>query len=391
MDLPLPALRNRIEAYLTKLGSLQYRHRAGLSAELPIGGLQASFPEFGRAETFSAVRDSAENASAVERDRWFRPLLEFLAGQIELTAAASALEDISGLESTAMLALNEERLTFAEALLQSRRERARPRREALAQAVGQLLWEKQGLYARGWDAAEQAARSLGYGSLLALRDALSGFSASALAEEGEALLKNTEDAYREVLEYLLGKIDASARRIPLGAAREHDLQVAQSAPWMAEHFGPGDRMPAIIRCLSEMGLPPHANGRILVDLDDRPGKASEPFAVELQVPDDVRLIVARGGGLEQYRALLREFGRAQHAANTAKSAPIEERRLGDESVPEGTACLFEHLLLEEAWLRRYLRLPKAAAREVARIAAFNSLARLRRRCALLGYQIEVCE
>jgi|GEM_PF-327484 len=392
MALPLAALRNRIEAYLARLGSLQYQQRAGLPSELSISQLQASFPELGQPETFSSVHEAAENASLDEGNRRrFRSLLEFLAGQAEQTAAASALEAILAAESTAQIVLDSERLPLSEALAQLRREPDRARRERLDEVIGQFFWDNQGLHARRWDAAEQAARALGYGSYLALRDEVSGYSASALAADADVLLRHTEDAYREVLDYALKKIEPTLRPFPAGAARDCDLQLAASAPWIANQFPPEELVPAVTRCLGEMGLPPHANGRILMDLDDRPGKATLAFAAVLQVPDDVRLIVPRGGGLEQYRALLREFGRAQHAANASKSSPVEERRLGDESIAEASAVLFEHLLLDEEWLRRYLRLPKAAAREAARIAAFNSLARLRRGSALLAYEIELYE
>lgn len=392
MALPLPALRNRIESYFAKLGSLQYQQRAGLSPELSISQLQASFPELGQPDTFSSVREAAQNPSLDEGNRRrFRSLLEFLAGQVEQTAAAPALEAILATESTAQIILDDEHLPLREALAQLRREPDRARRERLDKGVGQLLWNNQGLYARRWDAAEQAARALGYGSYLALRDEVSGYSASALATDADVLLRHTEDAYREVADYALKKIEPTLRPFPPGAAGDHDLQLAASAPWIANQFPPDELMPAVTRFLGEMGLPPHANGRILVDLDDRPGRATFAFAAVLQVPDDVRLIVPRGGGLEHYRALLREFGRAQHAANASKSSPVEERRLGDESIVEATAVLFEHLLLDEGWLRRYLRLPRAAAREAARIAAFNSLARLRRSGALLAYEIQLYE
>ncbi|HME92145.1 MAG TPA: peptidase M3 [Myxococcaceae bacterium] len=392
MALSLAALRNRIEAYLAKLGSLEYQRRAGLSPELSISQHQAFFPELGLPDTFASVREAAENQSLEESARRrFRLLLEFLAGQVEQTAAAAALEAILATESTAEIAFGEEHLPLGEALTQLRREPDRARRDRLDQSIGHFFWENQGLYARRWDAAEQATRVLGYGSYLAMQDELSGYSASALAADADVLLQHTDDAYREVLDYALKKIDPTLRPFPPGAAADHDLQLAVSAPWMSSQFPPEELMPAVTRCLGEMGLPPHANGRILVDVDERPGKATFAFAALLQVPDDVRLIVARGAGPDHYRALLREFGRAQHAANASKSAPVEERRLGDESLSEGTAFLFEHLLLDEAWLRRYLRLSRAAAREAARIAALNSLSRLRRTAALLAYEIQLYE
>ncbi len=387
MDLSISALGNRVEAYLTRLGSLQYQHHAGLPPEQPIAQLQASFPELARLETYAAVREAAETASDERDRRRLRSLLQFLAGQVEQGMGASALEAICAAEDTGVVAFGDESRPLSEALLKLRHEPARTRREHLERSIGQFFWDNQGLYARRWEAAEQAARALGHASYVALRDAVSGYSAAAIAAEGDLALRQTEDAYREVLTYVLRKIEPTLRPLPSGAARRHDLQLAESAPWMAAQFPQADLLSSITRCLNEMGLPPHAEGRILLDMDER----HEAFAAELQVPDEVHLSVQPGGGLEHYRVLLREFGRAQHAAGTSKSAPVEERRLGDASVPEASSRLFEHLLLDGGWFRRYLRLPRPAAQEAARIAAFNSLSRLRGCCALLGYEIELYE
>jgi hypothetical protein len=49
--------------------------------------------------------------------------------------------------------------------------------------------------------------------------------------------------------------------------------------------------------------------------------------------------------------------------------------------------LFEHLLLEPAWNRRYLRLPQRVAKEASQMAAFVQLAALRTACALLPCEL----
>jgi len=66
--------------------------------------------------------------------------------------------------------------------------------------------------------------------------------------------------------------------------------------------------------------------------------------------------------------------------------PVELRRLGDASVTEGVASLFERLAADAGWLRRYLRMPTPAATDGARMAAFAGLAVLRRHCAKLAYE-----
>ncbi len=387
METAINALAKRLDAFLFELGSLQYRYGAGLSSVLPVEQLYRSYPELARPETFLQARQGAEDSRTDELERQrCRLLLEFLAGQVEEAIAAPSVEAVAALEAHGVAPMPGESLSFREAVAQVPREADRGRRGQLEHSLGEFLWENQGPYARRREAASRTAAALGFSSYLALRDAVSGYSAQALAAECDAVLAQTADAFRDLLVYVLRKVDPALK---VSAARRHDLQRASAAPWMAEHFRREDLLPSVTRCLTDMGFPPHAEGRIVLDTEDRPGKSARAFVADLKVPDDIRLVVRPGGGLDDYFSLLHEYGHAQHLAHVSRDAPIEERRLGDLSVTEGYASLFDHLLLDEAWHRRYLKLNPATAREAARIAAFNNLWLLRRYCAKLPYELSL--
>lgn len=390
METAINALVKRLDAFLFELASLHFRYGAGLTSDLPIEQLYRDYPELARPDTFRQVREAVEDQRTDERERHrFKLLLEFLAGQVEDAIAAPAMEEIAALEANATVPMmHGEPLPFREAVAQVPREASRERRGQLERGIGEFLWENQGPYAKRREAAARTAEVLRYPSYLALRDAVTGYSAEALAAECDGVLSQTEDAYRDVLTYVLKKIDPELKP---AAARRHDLQRAAGAPWMAAHFPREDLLPSITRCLSEMGLHPNAEGRILLDAEERPGKSSRAFVADLKVPDDIRLVVRPGGGLDDYFSLLHEYGHAQQLAHVSRTALVEVRRLGDLSVTEGYAYLFDHLLLDEAWHRRYLRLPQPVAREAARIAAFNNLWLLRRYCAKLPYELALYE
>jgi hypothetical protein len=53
--------------------------------------------------------------------------------------------------------------------------------------------------------------------------------------------------------------------------------------------------------------------------------------------------------------LLHELGHALHFANMRRALPFEFRWLGDNSVTEGYAMLFDHRLKDRGWLSRYSR------------------------------------
>jgi hypothetical protein len=390
MELSIPALRDRLDSFLFELGGIHYRFGSGLTTDFPIQQLYAHYPELTRKDTFLQVREAADDArtDAGERRR-LRRLLEFLAGQMEDAMAAESVEAASELEAAGTVDMNHEPIPFLTALAQLPREERRERRAGLGRALGDFLWEHRSVYARRTEAAARTAETLGYGSYLELREKMTGIDATALAADCKAVLAETEDAYRDLLGYVLKKLEPSLRAWPSGEGHRHDLQHAANAPWMAQHFRREELLPAVSRWLSDVGLHPNAEGRILLDTEDRPTKNPRAFVVDLRVPDDIRLVVRPGGGLDDYYSLLHEYGHAQHLAGVLRNLPVEDRRLGDTSVTEAYASLFDHFLLDEAWHRRYLRLPQSTAREAARMAAFNNLFLLRRYAAKLPYELEL--
>ena len=66
--------------------------------------------------------------------------------------------------------------------------------------------------------------------------------------------------------------------------------------------------------------------------------------------------------------------------------PMEFRFMGDNSVTEGYAMLFDHLMQDAGWLRRYTLLESPGIPEFLRSAGFEELHFLRRYCAKLIYE-----
>src|SRR5215211_6303267 len=99
MELSIKSLRNRVDPFLAELGTLYYRHGAGLSPTLPLVNLHHSFPELSQPDAFTLVREALERRSMEEDDkRRARALLEFLACQVEDRIAADAVEEIAAME-----------------------------------------------------------------------------------------------------------------------------------------------------------------------------------------------------------------------------------------------------------------------------------------------------
>jgi hypothetical protein len=390
MDRPVHSVRARLDDFLAELATLHYRYGAGLSSDLPVSALHASFPELSDPDTFAAATEALNKARekndtlAVRRLQLLRDLI---AGQVEEALAARDAEAVVKLEAQARLAVDDQTLSFGEALAQVPRETNRSRRTVLERALGNFLWGERGRYGARREAALRTAERLGAKDYPTLREDVSGIALTKLAEAAAETLRLTEDAYRDVLGYVMRKLEPTLRPLPGGEARRHDLQAGLHAPWLYGLFRREDLMPAVTRWLTEWNLPPAAGGRIRIDDEARPGKARRPFVAAVRVPDEVRLVIHPESGMSALGDLLHEVGHAQHLAHVSDTAPLELRRLSDASVTEAYATLTERLLLSHGWLQRYLRLPTASAQDVVRMAAFQALTVMRRHCAKLPYEL----
>ena len=220
---------------------------------------------------------------------------------------------------------------------------------------------------------------------VATSEALSGIDLAALAAECERFLRETESTWAEV--------HGDAVRKHLGIRPNEATRADALALMRATRFDPyfpaADMEPAVRRQVTEMGASPVADGRIIYDLAPRPGKRSRAFCAPVRIPREVYLVLLPFGGATDYRTLLHELGHALHFAYTRDDLPFEFRWLGDNSVTEGYAMLFDHLLHDPGWLLRYAALGRTRVGEYRRAAAFEELQFLRRYSAKLLYELRL--
>jgi len=109
----------------------------------------------------------------------------------------------------------------------------------------------------------------------------------------------------------------------------------------------------------------------------------------VRIPREVYLVLLPHGGATDYRTLLHELGHALHFGYMRDDLPFEYRWLGDNSITEGYAMLFDHLMHDAGWLARYSALGRVRVAEYRRAAAFEELQFLRRYAAKLVYELRL--
>ncbi|MEK7470219.1 MAG: hypothetical protein AAB074_22850 [Planctomycetota bacterium] len=198
-----------------------------------------------------------------------------------------------------------------------------------------------------------------------------GIELSKVAADARRFLEATRDAYRENLDWLLKRHDAS-----LESAEAHDID------WARHEFrrtlpAPRDRMSKILEgALKWMGLDATAHGKL-----HRGAAAAPPCVVaRRKVPGEVHFLLHLEDGVPAWAEALGEWGRALAAAWTPATLPMEHRVLGDPSVPLAWAALLALAPLERDWISRVLDFAKSkdAAREIQtlHLAATRHLAGL---------------
>src|SRR5205814_7453528 len=156
-----------------------------------------------------------------------------------------------------------------------------------------------------------------------------------------------------------------------------------------QYFPAREMESSIRRQVREMAVDPEAGGRVRFDTGEREGKRSRAFCAPVRVPDEVYLVLRPHGGQTDWSTFLHELGHALHFANVRPDYPFEYRWLGDNSVTESYAMLFDHRMENAAWLKRYTQLRETNLSAFLRSAGFEELHYLRRYCAKFIYETQL--
>lgn len=379
-----PALARRAEEFWVAASREQYEALAGLNPRPELAAIYDRYGDLLDRDRVAALAE-AERAATGHAQRRLRHLREFLVSSRAERAQGRLLDERLAWEATTVLEAAGARIPFRQASAALANAAEREERWLLEDARLAALREIEGLdrerFRREWEVYAEAGGA-GY---LASWEALSGIALAPLVEAAHRLLDETADLFHELLAHEL------PRRLGVepGEARAADRLRLERAPWYDAHFGVADPVAVARRQLGELGFDLEAGGRIRLDLEARPTKWARPFCAVIRVPAEVVLVLSASGGWRDWFAFYHEIGHAQHLARVDAALPFEERVLGDISVTEGYARLFEQLTAEPLWLERYLGLRGEVAVGFQRLATLLDLLRLRRQAGKLLYEIEL--
>jgi hypothetical protein len=149
-------------------------------------------------------------------------------------------------------------------------------------------------------------------------------------------------------------------------------------------------VPVCLETLAALGFDLAGDGRIRLDLDDRPQKNPRACVIASDPPQVVHLITRAQGGLHDYQGFLHEAGHALHYAGCDPSLPYTFRRLSrDHALTEIYSFLLESVTREPGWHEQHFGLSGDAAEERAEATLFLDVLLFRRYAAKLHYELEL--
>jgi hypothetical protein len=388
-SLSLDRLRREGERFMQEISREYYEAHAGLK---PTAQLQQVYERhaaiLGREALDLVVEEFRGARPGTEARRSARLLVDWLAESQSARELAPLDERQIEWEGSAVVRLTDGReIPYERAAIEMAN--AADRRERLLVEAGRSKLVERELaplrrerFERERDITELLGLAGDYNATFEL---LSGVGLGELRAQCEQFLGDTEDMWNDVLPGFL------RRRLgirPDEATRSDALALFRAREFDAS-FPAGAMESAVSRQVREMGIDPFAGGRIRLDTGERAGKRARAFCAPVRVPDEVYLVLRPHGGQTDWNTFLHELGHALHFAYMRPDLPMEYRWLGDNSVTESFAMLFDHLMQDPRWLERYTGLAAGDVEDFVRAAVFEELHFLRRYTAKLIYETEL--
>jgi hypothetical protein len=336
------------------------------------------------AETYRSLQPILHAADApASTQAVVRQLCAYLA-QLQLACAGEPFsKQIAARDAQPFLITADTQLSLEDAFERMQRSADREKRQAIERALDLFLCTATEPEERRLEAWATVPPRLGQPSLSALHQEVSGLEGESFAAAAGGFLKETQDAFADLLLFLLRRVAGLGRAARLSDVRWHDLRYLIRSSGLPGAPDAAGWVSAVEAWLEAWRLPSLRSGPVEHELMRPPSRS---FSVAVRSGSSVRLLVALGSGPDGAASLLSTVADLQRLLHATPEDPVEARDLISSSVAHAHRALFRGLLAEEGWLKRFVPLPRETARDLARSMAALELLALRRQAGLFLYQ-----
>jgi oligoendopeptidase F len=383
MPLDLDSYAREAEQFVSALDREYYLHFAGHKETFEIEPIYDRHTSLFERAAVDQLREQLEMRTGDSRRRCqylLQLAVEGLIGRATKAQAAALAERESALE----IEFDGRRESYRQAVIVQSNEPDPDRRLEIERArLEALEADLNPFHLEILEQAHRLSAELGWPSYRAMYEELKEVDLVALERETHTFSDATAERYREIVEPQL----LAETGIGLDSLRRSDLPYFFRAKTHDHMFPAARLMEAFERTLEGLGIDLEAQINVRLDLEQRTRKSPRAFCAPVRVPDEIYLVIPRRGGRDDYSALFHEGGHTEHFAWMDAALPFEFRHLGDNSVTEGFAFLFEHLVEDESWLEAALGADQAGA--YMDYVRASKLIFLRRYAAKLDYELEL--
>ena len=365
-----------------------YLALAGHKAAPVLTPILQKYAHLSSAEAVALAREGMDAAANGNDRNQLRALLEWVVDKSVRDQLAAIEEKVLAWEGNTMVKLpSGEAIQFERSSIEMANEQDRVRLLAIAAARETLMQNelapmRQEMLHREQEIVSALGISEGYN---ATWEELSGIDLGALRRQCEEFLEKTQPMWDDVFpEFVKRGLNID----PGEATRADALRLFRGQTFDA-YFPATEMEKRVQQQVREMGIDPLAGGRIILDTEERAGKRGRAFCSPVRVPREVYLVLRPHGGQTDWSTFLHELGHALHFGYTTESLPFEFKILGDNSVTESYAMLFDGLLEHRGWLTRYTDIVQPRVSEFLRAAGFQELHYVRRYCGKLLYETQL--
>jgi hypothetical protein len=322
-----------------------YTQRVG---RLPEVWLSADESGWLTADTMRALRTTLHAAEASQQ-RGYRHVLRFLSDEYFLAQTQSLRHAVFTQQRQAVMAVPtmEEEIPLWQATALIANERKRVKRELMETASTAVISGLNQHYRALWSHFFSVVETMGFASPLALWEELSGVSFDGYLRPLETILRDTEDTYREQLQWHLKR----AFDIRLETARRHDILALFGLQETALWFPRAELIPCLQGWLADWGW--QIADMLNLRLERHETIMGDAYCAPFHIPGDIRLALAPAGGLGGFAQALRETGKALLLASFPAETPTAWRIFPDPSLLESQAELYAGLVRSPHWLSLY--------------------------------------
>ena len=383
MGFDLESYSAQVESFVSEMDREYHLHFSGRQPEYRVQEIYDRHEALFERGAIDALRGAAEGGNG-EDPRRIAYLLDFAVSGFLGLACAAEEEEIAKREAEMELELDGDAIPYRRIPSEQANEPDSERREALQEGRLALLDERiNPLHLETLQRAHSLVRELGWNSYAEACAQLSGIDLHDLGAQARRFLEATDPVYESIMNPQLERVLEQG----LASIRRSDLARFFRAPDLDASFPEAGLVESFAKTMAGIGLDLEAQENVLLDTEDRPAKTPRAYCAPVRVPDEVYLVVPRIGGRDDYAALFHEGGHTEHYAHVDVALPAEFRYLGDNSVTESFAFLFEHVIEQPGWFEAVL-----GSGDGGRVAAHTRAVKLfflRRYAAKIAYELEL--